>query len=34
VIATLDLKAAFTDGEGRPRRAPEGFVEAVGRFAY
>lgn len=29
-IATLDLTAAFTDADGRPRRAPEGFAEAVG----
>ncbi len=29
VIATLDITAAFTDRNGRPRRAPEGFAETL-----
>lgn len=29
VIATLELIGAITDGEGRPRRAPAGFAEAI-----
>ena len=28
LIATLDVRAAFTDLDGRPVRAPAGFVEA------
>jgi YbgC/YbaW family acyl-CoA thioester hydrolase len=32
LIATIDLKAAFTDLAGRPRRAPEGFVAAAARY--
>lgn len=28
LIATLDVRAAFTDLEGKPVRAPAGFVEA------
>lgn len=28
LIATLDVKAAFTDRRGRPVRPPAGFVEA------
>lgn len=31
-VAGLDVYAAFTDLEGRPRRAPEGFAEAVARL--
>ncbi len=30
LIATLDVRAAFTDLEGRPARPPEGFAEAFG----
>ncbi|MGH8911001.1 MAG: acyl-CoA thioesterase [Acidimicrobiia bacterium] len=29
LIATLEVKAAFTDLSGRPRRIPEDFVAAV-----
>lgn len=29
VVATLEMTGAITDSEGRPRRAPEGFVEAI-----
>ena len=29
VIATLEITAAFTDRNGRPRRAPSGFAEAL-----
>lgn len=29
LLATLDVEAAFTDREGRPRRVPEDFVAAV-----
>ena len=29
VVASLDVKAAFTRLDGRPSRAPEGFVEAA-----
>jgi len=32
LIATLDVRAAFTDGRGRPRRAPDGFAAAVERL--
>lgn len=31
-VATLDVTAAFTDLEGRPRRVPEGFSRAAARF--
>jgi acyl-CoA thioester hydrolase len=30
VVATLELTGAITDAEGRPRRAPPGFLEAIG----
>lgn len=33
LIASLAVKAAFTDRSGRPIRAPEGFAEAASRFA-
>jgi acyl-CoA thioester hydrolase len=29
LVATLDVKAAFTDLDGRPRRPPDGFAEAM-----
>lgn len=29
LLATLDVEAAFTDREGRPRRVPEDFAAAV-----
>ncbi|HEY7704878.1 MAG TPA: acyl-CoA thioesterase [Acidimicrobiia bacterium] len=29
LIATLEVRAAFTDLEGRPHRPPDGFVEAM-----
>jgi acyl-CoA thioester hydrolase len=29
VVATLEMKGAITDSEGRPRRAPAGFLEAI-----
>ncbi len=29
LVATLDVKAAFTDLDGRPTRAPHGFAEAA-----
>ena len=32
VLATQTVHAAFTKPNGRPTRAPEGFVEAVARF--
>lgn len=28
LIATLDVRAAFTDSAGKPVRAPQGFLEA------
>lgn len=28
-VATIEIKAAFTDPDGRPRRTPEGFAEAT-----
>ncbi|MDE0132075.1 MAG: thioesterase family protein [bacterium] len=28
-VATIEIKAAFTDPEGRPHRTPEGFAEAT-----
>ncbi len=31
-VAEARIYAAFTDLEGRPRRAPEGFAEAVASF--
>lgn len=31
-MASLDVKAAFTNREGRPIRAPEGFAAAAERF--
>lgn len=33
LVASLDVKAAFTDRTGRPRRAPDGFAEAAARVA-
>ena len=33
LVASLDVKAAFTDRTGRPIRAPEGFAEAASVFA-
>lgn len=33
LIAELDVKAAFTDRNGKPARAPRGFETAVARFA-
>jgi acyl-CoA thioester hydrolase len=33
LIATLDVRVAFTGPGGRPRRAPEGFAEAARRVA-
>jgi acyl-CoA thioester hydrolase len=32
LVATLDVRAAFTDLDGRPTRPPSGFVEAAGRY--
>jgi acyl-CoA thioester hydrolase len=32
LVASLAVKAAFTDARGRPIRAPEGFAEAAHRF--
>ena len=29
VVATLELTGAITDAEGRPRRAPAGFLQAI-----
>ena len=29
VVATLELTGAIRDAEGRPRRAPAGFLEAI-----
>jgi acyl-CoA thioester hydrolase len=29
VVATLELTGAITDAEGRPRRAPAGFLESI-----
>ncbi|HSJ27434.1 MAG TPA: thioesterase family protein [Acidimicrobiia bacterium] len=29
LVATLDIRAAFTDADGRPTRPPDGFAEAV-----
>jgi YbgC/YbaW family acyl-CoA thioester hydrolase len=29
LVATLDVRAAFTDLDGRPTRPPPGFVEAM-----
>lgn len=31
-VVELELKAAFTDHQGRPHRAPTGFAEAAQRF--
>lgn len=28
-VATIEIKAAFTDPDGRPKRTPEGFAEAT-----
>jgi acyl-CoA thioester hydrolase len=33
LVASLEVRAAFTDLAGVPRRAPEGFAEAAARFA-
>jgi acyl-CoA thioesterase FadM len=33
LVASLAVKAAFTDARGRPVRAPQGFAEAAQRFA-
>lgn len=33
LVASLSVKAAFTDVHGRPIRAPEGFDEAASTFA-
>jgi len=33
LVVSLDVKAAFTNLEGRPRRLPEGFADAVARLA-
>lgn len=32
LVATLDIRSAFTDLDGRPARPPEGFVEAIADF--
>lgn len=32
LVATLDIRCAFTDLDGRPARPPEGFMEAIGRY--
>lgn len=32
LVATLDVRAAFTDLAGRPTRPPPGFAEAASRF--
>lgn len=32
LVATLDIRCAFTDLEGRPARPPDGFVEAVAPY--
>lgn len=32
LIASVDVRAAFTDVSGRPIRAPEGFVAAAAEF--
>ncbi len=29
VVATVELTGAITDAEGRPRRAPAGFLQAI-----
>lgn len=31
-VATLQIKAAFTNHEGRPKRTPGGFAEATGPY--
>jgi acyl-CoA thioester hydrolase len=33
MVATLDIRAAFTDADGRPTRPPEGFAGAVSVYA-
>lgn len=33
VVTTLEVRAAFTDLDGRPSRPPEGFAPAADRFA-
>ncbi|MEX2424848.1 MAG: thioesterase family protein [Acidimicrobiia bacterium] len=32
VVASLDIRCAFTDSAGRPARPPDGFVEAVAQY--
>lgn len=32
LVATLEIRCAFTDLDGRPARPPEGFTEAIGRY--
>ncbi len=32
-VATLDIRAAFTDLDGRPARPPEGFAEAAAAYS-
>jgi YbgC/YbaW family acyl-CoA thioester hydrolase len=32
LVASLDVRAVFTDLVGRPRRAPDGFAAAAARF--
>ncbi len=32
LVVSLEVKAAFTNLEGRPRRVPEGFADAVQRL--
>jgi acyl-CoA thioester hydrolase len=32
LVATLDVRAAFTDLDGRPSRPPPGFAEAASRY--
>lgn len=31
LAVSLDVRAVFTDSQGRPRRAPDGFTEAAAR---
>jgi acyl-CoA thioester hydrolase len=32
LVATLDIRAAFTDLDGRPARPPDGFAEAASKY--
>lgn len=32
LVATLDIRCAFTDLDGRPARPPDGFIDAIARY--